>query len=118
MSDDEIMEFYSEAFAILKDKEFKLLYLDVVDVKSTIDRIKRERTDTRGEEIWYTLMIQYIENSPYGKMQQLKGFEGLVSHLQRRRNLELKIISGIIGKGSLILDSENYDINKIMEWCK
>jgi len=114
MSDDEIMEFYSEAFYILKDKEFKLLYLDVIDIESTIDRVKRERTDTRGEEIWYTLMIQYIENSPYGKMQHLKGFEGLVSHLQRRRNLELKVISSIVGKDALILDSENYDINKIM----
>ena len=118
MSDDEIMDFYLDAFDILKSKKFRLIYLNAMDIESTIDTIKRERGDEQGNEIWYSLMLQYLEQSPFGKTHNLKAFDGLVSHLKRRRDLELRIIHRIIGKDSIIIDSKNYDINEIIVWCK
>lgn len=118
MSDDEIMDFYLDAFDILKSKKFRLIYLNAMDIESTIDTIKRERVDEQGNEIWYSLMLQYLEQSPFGKTHNLKAFDGLVSHLKRRRDLELRIIHRIIGKDSIIIDSKNYDINEIIVWCK
>lgn len=118
MSDDEIMDFYSEAFEILKSKKFRLLYIKAMDIESTIDTIKRERIDDLGNEIWFSLMLQYLEKSPYGKTHNLKEFNGLVSHLKRRRDIELRIIDRIIGKEATIIESKNYDINEIIVWCK
>ncbi len=118
MSDDEIMDFYSEAFEILKSKKFRLLYIKAMDIESTIDTIKRERIDDLGNEIWFSLMLQYLEKSPYGKTHNLKESNGLVSHLKRRRDIELRIIDRIIGKEAIIIDSKSYDINEIIVWCK
>lgn len=118
MCEDGIMDFYLEAFDVLKSKKFRLLYLKTMDIKSTINTIKRERIDEQGNEIWFSLMLRYLEESPYGKTHNLNGFDGLFSHLKRRRNIELRIIDSIIGKEALIIDSKNYDINEIIVWCK
>jgi hypothetical protein len=59
-----------------------------------------------------------LGKSPYGIKHNLKEFDGLISHLKRRRDIELRIIDNIIGKEALIIDSKNYDINEIIAWCK
>jgi hypothetical protein len=118
MREDEIVGFYSEALDILRSEKFRLLYLKVNDIESTIDTIKRERTDSQGNEMWFPLMLQYLEQSPYGKIHHLKGFDGLVSHLERRCEIELKIIEQIIGKDALVLEAKNYNISEVIEWCK
>lgn len=118
MCETEIIDFYSEAFDILKSKNFKLLYINAVDIENTIDTIKKERIDDQGNEIWFTLMLQYLENSPYGIEHNLHGFGDLISHLKRRRDIEIKIVNEIIGKKAFIISSKNYDINKIITWSK
>lgn len=117
MCDDDIIDFYAEASDILKSKRFRLLYLKAADIENTIHTIKKERVDERGNEIWFLLMLQYLGKSPYGKAHNLSDFSDLISHLERRRNIELRIIEKIIGKEALIIDSKNYDINEIMSWC-
>ncbi len=118
MCDNEIMDFYSEAFDILKSKNFKLLYLKAQDIACTIETIKRERIDDQGNEIWFSLMLQYLKESPYGKNHNLKDFDSLISHLKRRRDIECSIIEKIIGKEAFIVDSKNYEIEEIIVWCK
>ena len=118
MNDNEIMDFYAEVFDILKNKGFRLLYLDAKDIIGTINTIKKERIDEKGNEIWFALMLRYLENSPYGKTHNLKEFNGLIFHLERRRGIERRIVDEIIGENALIIDSKNYDINKIIDWCK
>ena len=63
-------------------------------------------------------MIQYLEKSPYGKTHNLKEFDGLIFHLKRRRDIEIRILNRIIGKEAFIIDSKNYNINEIIDWCK
>lgn len=118
MCDNEIMDFYAEAFDILKATNFRLLYLETQDIECTIDTIKRERIDEQGNEIWFSLMLQYLAGSPYGKKHYLKDFDSLIFHLKRRREIEHRIAEKTIGKGAFFIESKNYDIDKIITWCK
>lgn len=92
MSDEEILEFYKEVFAILIDKQIQLIYLDVEDVKENLLRIRKERCDNQGNEMWYPLMMNFLKESPYGKENNCQGFEDLVKYFQRRRDLERRIV--------------------------
>jgi GTPase SAR1 family protein len=116
MSEKEIKDFYLEAYELLKSKNFRLLYLDVKDVALTIETIRKERVDTKGNELWYPLMIRYLSESPFGKAHNLKNFHGLIYHLKRRMKLEKSILD-LIGKDVLVLDSKNYEMDNIIHWC-
>ncbi len=109
LSDEEILEFYKEAFEILKNKEFLLIYLDTVDIEETISIVKRERVDSNGNECWFEPLARYFENSPYGKANDLTGFEGVVKQLKIRRELELRIINEILGDKAIVLKSKSED---------
>lgn len=118
MSENEIIEFYQNAYEILKHKNFKMLYLEVQDMENTIDTIKRERTDTQGNELWFQMMCKYIEESPYGKEHHIKDFDGLIFHLNRRKEIEHNIVEKVIGKDAFVVTSKNYEIGNIINWCE
>lgn len=117
MEEDEIIKFYEKAYAILKSKDFRLLYLDVRNMEETIGEIRKERVDVEGNELWFPMMMQYFLQSPYGKKHGVKNFEDLIAHFVRRKNLEHTILKEIIGNQALILTAKNYDIEKIVSWC-
>ena len=58
-------------------------------------------------------MVRYIEESPYGKEHHLKGMEGLLTHLKRRKALEHQIIDEIFSKNTIMLKSKNYELRTI-----
>lgn len=37
------------------------------DISSNIDIIRKERSDDKGNEMWFPLMMGYFDNSPYAK---------------------------------------------------
>ena len=118
MEEEEIMDFYIRAFEILKKKNFRLLYLDTSNLEETILQVKKERVDTTGREVWFELVLEYLENSPLGKARGLQGMEGLLSHLKRRRNLESRTIKEILGERACVLQSKAYDIKAVSKWCR
>ena len=113
MTEEEIMSFYRKVKQVLENKEFQILYLDVEDIQNTIEIIRKERSDENGNELWFPLMIRYIEESPYGKEHHLKGMEGLLTHLERRKALEHQIIDEIFSKNTIMLKSKNYELRTI-----
>lgn len=113
MTEEEIMSFYRKVKQVLENKEFQILYLDVEDIPNTIEIIRKERSDENGNELWFPLMIRYIEESPYGKEHHLKGMEGLLTHLKRRKALEHQIIDEIFSKNTIMLKSKNYELRTI-----
>jgi hypothetical protein len=117
LSDREIRDFYREAYDRLKNKGFRLLYLDVEDIEAAIVTIKDERVDTNGNELWYPFMLQYLNESPYGKKHNIKDFEGVIYHFNKRIDTERSIISETIGKNALIVPSKDYKIDEIVSWC-
>ena len=113
MTEEEILSFYRKVKQVLESKEFQILYLDVEDIQNAIEIIRTERSDENGNELWFPLMIRYIEESPYGKEHHLKGMEGLLTHLKRRKALEHQIIDEIFSKNTIMLKSKNYELRTI-----
>ncbi len=103
MTDDDICVFYEEAYGILKEKGFRLLYLDSEQVRENLLQIKKERSDEQGNEMWYPLMLRFLKDSPYGKAHHYEGLEDVISHFERRRALEKRILREIIKEDGLIL---------------
>lgn len=118
MSDAEIIDFYREVFESLKDKSFKLIYIESSDVSHVVQTARRERIDQSGNEIWFNLMLAYLENSPYGKSQGIKGIEGLVRHLEHRQLLEIKIIKEVLGNCARVIQSRAFYFPDLIKWCE
>lgn len=117
MADDEILDFYKKLKAILADKPYKIIYLDMDDISKEIDIIRKERSDDKGNELWFPLMTRYVEESPYGKEHSLIGLEGLLRHLERRRTIEHRIIDEIFKERTVVVKAKNYVFDEIMEEC-
>lgn len=113
MPDDAVTEFYREAYDALKDRDFRLLYLDDTAVRENTLHIKAERRDENGVEMWFPLMMDYLKNSPYGMTHHYEGVEDMISHFERRRGLELRIIKEVLGESAVILPAKQYDFEEV-----
>ncbi|MBR4461979.1 MAG: hypothetical protein IKS51_05300 [Erysipelotrichaceae bacterium] len=109
LSDDEILSFYRKIRRVLTGKDFRISYLKTDDVSKTIGHIRKERIDEQGEEIWYQMLCEYFNASPYALKHGLKEEDGIIRHLKHRQELELKICEELFPAQSIILDSKNYD---------
>ena len=113
MTDEEILDFYSRLKNVLVGKLYRIIYLDVEDIRSAIDVIRKERSDDNGNELWFPLMLRYLEESPYGKEHMLTGMGGLIAHLERRKALELRIIEEIFKKESAVVKAKKYTMEDV-----
>lgn len=113
MTDDEILNFYRRLKSVIEDKPYRIIYLDVDDIPGGIDIIRKERSDDKGNELWFPLMIRYLEESPYGKEHMLTGLEGLLTHLNRRKALEHQVIYEVFKENTIVLKAKNYTLNDI-----
>ena len=113
MTDEEIFDFYKNLNNILAGKSYHIIYLDVEDIAGTIDVIRKERSDENGKEMWFPLMMRYVENAPYGKAHQLTGLEGLLAHLAHRRTLERRLLKELFKENSTVLKSKDCSVEEI-----
>ena len=113
MTDDEIIDFYKNLKVILGNRDYKILYLEPENTAETINVIRKERLDDKGNEIWYQLMLGFLKECPYGIHHELEGFDDLIRHLEHRKNLELRIIHEVFEDHAVILKSKKYDLTHI-----
>lgn len=113
MSEEEILGFYTELFEIVRQKDFLLLYICSNDIEDDILKIKRERCDENGAEIWYPLMMRYLNASPYGRKNGFTDISDMTEHFRKRMALELKIIEEILEGYAVILSAKSYDLDEI-----
>lgn len=92
MNDDEIVDFYRRVKDTFKGKKYKIIYLSVDNVREAEEIIKKERSDEAGNEMWFPVMIKYLEGAPFFKAHGYIGMEGLVKHLEHRVDLERRIL--------------------------
>ncbi len=109
-SDREIAEFYKEVKEALAGKEYRIMYLRTDDIAANIDVIRKERTDDKGNEMWFPLMTWYFDNSPYAKEKGLSGTEDLMEHFRHRQELELRICKEVFDGKYIVLKSKDYSI--------
>ncbi|MBQ6095065.1 MAG: hypothetical protein IJL09_06655 [Lachnospiraceae bacterium] len=109
MTDDEIVAFYKKLADTIQVDNYKILYLEVQWIAGALEIIRKERVDADGNEMWFPLMMGFLENCPYGKKHGLKGFDDLAKHLEHRKNLELRILREVFSEHAVILESKQYD---------
>ena len=112
MSEEEILDFYVRVKQALGDQNYRILYLDAENIAENLQIIRKERVDGEGNEMWFPLMVRYVEESPYGARHGLKGFEGLVAHLERRRDLELRLLREVFAEYTVILKAKAYELKE------
>ena len=111
MTDEEIVDFYRRLKAVLKGVNFGILYLEANDIAGSLQIIRKERVDANGNEMWFPLMVGFLEESPHGKRLGLKGLEGLVKHMEHRKSVEKRILTEVFPEQAVILKSKNYDLD-------
>lgn len=117
MPEDDILAFYEEAYGILREKAFKLIYLDSSQIRTNLLQIKAERSDEDGNEMWYPLMLGFLKESPYGKAHGYEGFEDVAAHFERRRQLELRILREIVKEDGIILQAKGFAQGCVPKCC-
>lgn len=115
MSDEEILDFYRRLKGVLADKPYRIIYLDVEDIPDGIDVIRKERSDDEGNELWFPMMVRYLEESPYGKAHGLTGLEGLLAHLEKRRALERRLAKEVLGERVVVVKAKEYVVGDVVE---
>lgn len=114
MEDEEILKFYMRLKNILNDKPYRIIYLDVDDIPAAIDVIRKERSDEKGNEQWFPLMVRYLEESPYGKKHGLAGLDGLLMHFKMRKSLEHRIMDEVFKDNTVIARAKKDTLDDIM----
>lgn len=117
-SDEEILDFYKQVYDKIQDKHIKLLYLHSDDIQRDVLQIKKERSDDNGEEMWFPLMLHYLNASPYGMEHEFHGIEDITAHLKRRMEMELRVIEEILGECTRILPAKKYKIEDVIQWVE
>jgi hypothetical protein len=115
--DEQILEFYSNLIANISD-DFLVIRLISTDIKNSIKHIKEERINEQGEEAWYHLMMDYLNQSPYGKSHNYENFDDLLSHFNRRISIEKRISNELLHKRCIDVESKNYQLDDIVNLLK
>lgn len=113
MREQEILKFYEELFSKLQDKNFVMVYLYSDEIETNIEQIKKERSDGNGNEMWYPLMLRYLNDTPYGKKHPFEGVADMAVHFRRRMEMEMKIIDKVIGEQAIVLQAKEYEIEDV-----
>ena len=116
MSEQEILDFYRELFEALREKNFVLVYLYSDEIEENVQQIKKERSDGNGNEMWYPLMLRYLNDTPYGKKHPFGGVADMAAHFKRRMDMEMKIIEKIIGEQAIVLQAKEYEIEDVVKY--
>ena len=113
VSDEEIVDFYKDIKEALEGREYRIVYLYSNDINGNLAVIRRERSDDQGNELWFPLMMSYFDGSPYAINRGLKGEKDLISHLEHRQQLELRICRELFPDSSTVIISKEYEIEHI-----
>ena len=107
-SDDEIIGLYRQICRALAGKTFRIIYLETEDVRETLRAVRKERTDENGNEVWFSMLCGFFDDSPYAKAHGVSGEKGLIAHLEQRQALELRICKELFPGQHTILKSKQY----------
>ena len=113
MADEEIFSFYEEIGRILTDKDLHIMYLETDDIPANIGVIRKERSDDQGNELWFPMMMEYFNVSPYAAARGISGEDELYRHLRHRQELELRLCREVFPGKYTILKSKEYTLNAL-----
>ena len=112
-SDDEVISHLKKLVGSVKLLSPVLIYLSQPNIEKTIRHISEERVSKEYGN-WIDHCISYCENSPYGKQNNLKGFEGVLRIFSVRKELELKA-TPILSIPYVIIENVNNNWDYVWE---
>ena len=77
---EELLQIYNQLLLTIKKYQYSVQYIRVDNVFSIIKHAARERQG--NIPLWINSLIQWVENSPHGKKNNLCGFDGVVAFCQ------------------------------------
>ncbi|MDR3593598.1 thymidylate kinase [Clostridium sp.] len=109
-----IKEYLNELIETVTELNPKLIYLNQLSIKETINRVAKERISHNKEMYpdWVDMCIEYFENSSYGKRNNINGFDGVIKYFEKRQEIELDVIKSL-SLDKLIIYNKNYDYQNI-----
>ncbi len=107
-SEAEIMAFYREIRDVLADKDFRIIYLKTENVPESLRAMRKERTDEAGNEVWFSALCGFFDESPYAKAHGVSGEAGIIAHLEQRQALELQICKELFPAQHTVFISKQY----------
>ena len=105
--DDAVIAHHNRLINSVMNLSPVLIYLSQPDIRETINRIANERISNEHGN-WIDKCISYCENSPYGKQNGIKGFDGAMKIFAIRKQLEMKILSQL-PIPYIIIENKDYD---------
>jgi len=114
MGEEAIINHHNRLIDTVRSLSPSLIYLSQPDIRTTIQRIAEERIYSKGDS-WIKRCVNYCENSPYGRRNNLTGFDGVMEFFSIRKELELRIINQL-GIPYICIENEDYDWDEV--WNK
>lgn len=111
--DEQIFNFYNKMIANITG-DFLIIRLLSEDIENSLRQIKEERINEQGEEVWYHLMMNYLNQSPYGKSHNYKEFDDMIKHFKRRMSIEKRISNELLYNRCIEIESKNYQLDNII----
>ena len=115
LSEDEIIEFYKELIANIDLSNYCIFYIQSKDIKGDIERIRKERVDESGRELWYPLMMEYLKQSPYGQNHEFNSEDDIVAHFQQRVKIEQRILNELMSGHFITISSKEYELDELLQ---
>ena len=113
-----IIDFYRDIKKAIGDKQIQIAYLkaETDDIRRNLETARQTRVDDKGNEVWFSMLCEYFNNSPHAVRNGLEGEDGLVRHWTHRQDLELRICEELFWDRCTVLPSKLYgerDIRKL-----
>lgn len=109
MSKEDSGKYISEIAQIIKPLNPVVIYIDLPDVKATVDSVIQER----GND-WLNAVIDYHTFQGYGKQNGLSGYDGYIKCLEERKNREKRILEALEVDSRTM--SRKMSFEEIKEW--
>lgn len=111
---DYIKRYLKELIETVRDLNPEIIYLNQPTVNETLNKVAKERVSDNKESYpdWIDMIIEYFENSNYGKHNNINGFNGLVKYFELRQEIELQVIESLAIE-NLIVYNNYYDWEEI-----
>ncbi len=116
--DEQILDFYNKMITSINLDSFLVIRLISTDIRNSIKQIKKERINEQGEEVWYHLMMDYLNQSPYGKSHNYENFDDMLKHFNRRVSIEKRISNELLHNRCIDIESKNYQMEDIISLFK
>ena len=117
--EEKLCEYLLSLMNIVEKLNPVLIYLTQPDIKETISRVAKERIspDKAIMKDWIDMVIDWVENSKYGKINNLKGLDGTIRFFEDRKRVELSVLEKLPIK-KYIINNPDYNWDSVFNDIK